>query len=269
VIKNLLGTLLIAACLTIGLGGGADHGSTAAKPATASVARTKAPAPVPIGTVPVGQIVQLGFTDLTADVARKSHLGYYPRPAGAIFFPAVGLDGNVAVFFSSPTAAKVLVWIDSPGVDGKVVHAEMEVTVGTPGPPEPPEPPVPPPDPVPVAQKIQVVVIEETDDSTAAFSKVRNSKAIRDWADAGGHRVFFIDINAAKSAGGSWGTWAAKADGKALPYAFISPAAGGDVIKEAEAPTTPDAFLALAKRYGGEGTGCPAGICPKEKAVLQ
>jgi hypothetical protein len=222
---------------------------------------------VPIGTVPVGQIVQLTFSDLTAATARKSHLGYYPRPTGSISFPAVGLDGNVAVFFSSPTAAKVLVWIDSPGAAGKVEHAEMEVTVGTPAPTPDPVPPTP--DPVPVAQQIQIVVVEETADSTPAFSKIRNSKAIRDWADAGGHCVFFIDIDSAKASGGSWGTWATRAAGKTLPYAFISPVAGGDTLKEIEAPTTPDAFLALAKRYGGEGTGCPNGICPTRKAVPQ
>jgi hypothetical protein len=267
--RHLLATAAIACVGAILVGSRYDLSTTAAKPDTAAPVSAKAPAPVPIGTIPVGQIAQLTFPDLTADVARKSHLGYYPRPTGSISFPAVGLDGNVAVFFSSPTAAKVLVWIDSPSDGGKVQHAEMEVTVGTPEPTPTPDPVPPPPDPVPVAQKIQIVVIEESADSTSGLARIRNSKAISDWADAGGHRVFFVDIDSAKAAGGTWATWATRAAGKPLPYAFISPVAGGDTLKETEAPATPDAFLALAKRYGGEGTGCPNGTCPTRKAVPQ
>jgi hypothetical protein len=113
-------------------------------------ARVKAPAPIPVSTpIPVGQLAQLRFADLSPEVARKSHIGYYPRPAGSIWFPAVGLDGTVVAFFSSPVPTKILVWIDSPGSDGAVQHAETEIVVGAPSPPEPPLPPEPPQPPDP------------------------------------------------------------------------------------------------------------------------
>jgi len=242
-----------------------------AVPIGTPTARIKAPAPVLVTEVlEPKESVDIEFSDLTADLARQSYIGYYPRPKGSRIRPSMDLYGHVYAAFVYPVAGNVLIWIDSPGADGKVEHAEMEVTVGTPGPVPPPDPPEPPTPPEPVVQKVQIVVIEESEDSTAAFARVRNSKAIRDWADAGGHAVFFIDIDAAKAAGGSWGTWAAKAAGKALPYAFIAPVEGGDVITEQSAPNAVDAFLALAKRYGGEGTaGCP-GVCPTtRKAVAQ
>ena len=250
-IKNLLGTLLIAACLTIGLGGGADHGSTAAKPATASVARTKAPAPVPIGTVPVGQIVQLGFTDLTADVARKSHLGYYPRPSGAIFFPAVGLDGNVAVFFSSPTAAKILVWIDSPGADGKVEHAEMEVTVGTPGPG-----PTPDPDPVPPtpAKLWGAVIIEESSQRTSCEAAVYTSQELALYASTTGVTIRLADKDEKDKAGNPTpdiqGYVARAAKAGQYPRVFVV-SVDGDILSEGPLPSTSSALVALLREKGG------------------
>ena len=234
---------------------------------TPKAAPVGAPAPVPIGTIPVGQIVQLNFTDLTAAVARKSHLGYYPRPAGSIFFPAVGLNGEVAVFFSSPVAAKILVWIDSPTSGGKVAHAEMEIVVGKPGPiPDPIPDPDPTPDPTPTPQPVQIVVVEETSDSTAAMTRVRNSAQIRQWAEANGHAVFFVDKESATAKGGTWKTWADRAVRHSLPWIFVTPIDGGDTILNGKGegelcPKTVAAFLALAKRYGGEGVGCKDGVC--------
>jgi len=221
----------------------------------------RAPAPVPIGTISVGQIAQLRFTDLTAEVARKSLLDYYPRPAGSIFFPAVGLNGDVAVFFSSPVAAKVLVWIDSPGANGSVDHAEMEITVGTPGPnPTPdPDPPGPvPPGPTPAPQKVQIVIVEETEDSDEPMKLVRNSKIIRDWAEANGHKIFFIDKDSAKTKGGAWKTWADRAVSHSTPWVFVTPVDDGATTLNGggegqTCPMTVASFLALAKTYGGEG----------------
>jgi len=127
--------------------------------------------------------------------------------------------------------------------------------------------PVPPPTPpAPVIQPIQAVVIEETTESTAAFSRVRNSKEIRQWAEAGGHAIFFLDKDSAAKGGLTWRTWADKAVGKNLPYLFISPHAGGDVLKECEAPGDVAGFLKLVQTYGGVGVPCPGtcpgGVCP-------
>ena len=234
------------------------------------VKAVKAPAPVPIpGVVPVNQIARIRFTDLTPEVAKKSHIDFYPRPEGAIFERLRTLDDEVVVWLVSPTPAKLLVWIDSPTADGGIAHAETEITVGTPAPPVPPDPPDPPVPPVPpiIIQPVQIITVEETEQSTAAFSKIRNSKTIRDWADQGGHRIYFLDKDSATKAGGSWKTWADRAVGKTLPYLFIAPYSGGEPLKECEAPLGVTPFLTLLQKYGGVGKpipdGCSAGVCPK------
>jgi hypothetical protein len=120
--------------------------------------------------------------------------------------------------------------------------------------------------PAPVAQKVQVVVIEETEQSTSAFSAVRNSKEIRQWATSGGHAVFFIDIDAATAAGGTWKTWADRARNVSLPYIGIAPHSGGDPLKEGECPKDVAGFLKLVGTYGGVGNPCPTGVCPVKGA---
>lgn len=127
-----------------------------------------------------------------------------------------------------------------------------------PDPPTPPVPPVPPVPPPPVPQKVQIVVLEETGDSTAAFSAVRNSKEIRQWAEAGGHAIFFIDRDSAAKGPGSWPGWAKRAEGKPLPFMFVSPHEGGEPLKECAAPQSVFAFLELLKIYGGVGSSRPA-----------
>lgn len=171
-----------------------------ASPAPAVVsAPLRAPTPVPIGTIPVGQIVQLSFSDLTPAVARKSHIGYYPRPTGAVFFPAVGLNGDVAVFFSSPVAAKVLVWIDSPGAGGVVEHAEMEITIGTPGPVVPPvDPPIDPPDP-PKPTQATLLLITGEGDWCEACSAVK-ADTLPTIQKSLGDRLTMVDYSDAKAA---------------------------------------------------------------------
>jgi len=134
--------------------------------------------------------------------------------------------------------------------------------VPPPVPPEPPTPPVPPEPPVPVVQPVQIVVIEETDQSTSAFSKVRNSAEIRQWATKGGHSVFFLDIDSATRAGGTWKTWADRARNTPLPYLGIAPHAGGEPIKEGPCPQDVAGFLKLVQVFGGVGKPCPGGVCP-------
>lgn len=225
-----------------------------------SVGFAKAPV-----TVPVGQIIQLPVTGLDLAAAKRSQTSYYPRQ-GVLFLPAVTWDGTLTIIFSAQQQGTYLVGIYYPSDTG-VGKTETEIVVGTPGPTPPPAPPGPTPPPVPPVPTptvIQAVVIEETGDSTAAFSAIRNSKTIRDWAGAGGHRIFFLDDeSAAKSP--TFKTWADRAVGKTLPWLFISPVAGGEILDEEAAPQTPTAFLAVLERYGGKGpaaTDCPPGGCP-------
>ena len=219
-------------------------------------------------TVLVGQIVQLPVTGLDLAAAKRSQTSYYPRQ-GVLFLPAVTWDGTLTIIFSAQTQGQYLVGIYFPNADGSVGKTETEIVVGTPGPTPPPVPPGPTPPPVPPVPTptvIQAVIIEETGDSTAAFSAVRNSKSIRDWAEAGGHRIFFLDDeSAAKSP--TFKYFADRAVGKPLPYLFIAPAAGGDVLKEQPAPDTVAAFLVLLEAFGGKApavapSDCPGGVCP-------
>lgn len=143
-------------------------------------------------------------------------------------------------------------------------------TIPDPPPPDPPEPPKPPVPPAPVIQRVQIVVIEETGDSTPAFSKIRNSAEIRQWATSGGHAVFFIDVDSAVKAGGTWKTWADRSRNVKLPYLGIAPHEGGDPIKEGECPQDVAAFLKLVQQFGGVGkapSDCPSGVCPVKQGV--
>jgi hypothetical protein len=144
---------------------------------------------------------------------------------------------------------------------GKMTQSNTSVVIGEADddPPIPPPPPPPPPPPVEV-QKVQIVVIEETNaesdeerERVRAFSRVRNSKEVFDWKEGGGHSVFFLDKDAATKAGGSWKTWADRASGKQLPYVFVASKKDLAILKECEAPRDVASFLKLVQQYGGVG----------------
>lgn len=221
------------------------------KPAAVATPAVRAPAPLPIGTIPVGQIAQLSFTDLTAEVAKKSHIGFYPRPSGAVFFPAVGLNGDVVVFFSSPAAARLLVWIDSPGPAGAVQHAEMEVVVGTPGPTPEPEPPTPVP-PTPVADLWGVAIIGESRDQSNDLASLATSPDVEAYfASAGLAPLRVVDKDAKDKNGNPSADLApyisrAKADG--LPR-MLGISKAGKIAFSADPPKKGVDLIAYLKAY--------------------
>lgn len=142
----------------------------------------------------------------------------------------------------------------------------------TPIPPVPPTPPVPPPippppvppppPPPPVVQKVQIITVEQTEQSTPAFARIRNSVAIRNWAENGSHVIFFIDADSLAKSGGTWKPWADRVVGKPLPYVFVATKDGSTILSEGPCPTTEATFLAFVQTYGGKGSTCSAMGCP-------
>lgn len=133
-------------------------------------------------------------------------------------------------------------------------------------PPVPPDPvpPVPPVPPDPVVQKIRIVVIEESSLSTVAWAAIRSSTAIRDYAKAGGHDVFFLDKDAKDKTGktpADYAPWIARA--KSLPWICITDFKA-DLLAEGVCPQTEAGFLEYVQKYGGKTAAvpCPTGTCP-------
>lgn len=190
-----------------------------------------------------------------------------PKEAAQYMLPITAADGRPAMIFSSVDALGPITFFLATAKSDKVATAVHVLTNGEPQPtptptPVPPNPPIPPTPPA--AQPIQVVVIEETGDPSQGMAKLRNSKAVRDYCDQGGHHAFFLDIDSARKSS-AWKTWADRATGKQLPYAFITPAEGGDTIKECSAPIPVADFLSLLQQYGGPAKSCPKcpeGVCP-------
>ncbi len=229
--------------------GRADRVAAVEAPAPKPTPHLKAPSIVPVGTVPVNQIVQIRFSELTADVARKSHIDYYPRPAGAVFFPAVGLNGDVVLFFSSPSAAKVLIWIDAPDEGGKVQHAETEVIVGKPSPePDPAPDPTPEPTPTPTALW-GAILIEESGSRTPELAALLTSQELSLYLTESKLSLRVGDKDekdASDNPTPELKGWVARAAGS-LPKLFIV-GVDGSVVWEGEPPATSSALIALMRQ---------------------
>jgi hypothetical protein len=230
-----------------------------------------APAPTPVSrVVPVNQVLEIAIIDMTPEMAKLVDLTYYPRPVGIRCKPVANWAASeYRIDFSAPVAGTYLIKIDSPSEQpgGAVVGAEIEITVDVqPGPVPPGPTPDPDPDPpTPVVQKCQIIVIEETADSTPEFAKIRNSEAIRQWATAGGHTIYFIDKDLPYTGpnANAWKSWQEKGKAKGTPYIFITKATdGAAVLYEGPCPTTDTAFRTLIRTWGG-GTisDCPDGKC--------
>ncbi len=123
----------------------------------------------------------------------------------------------------------------------------------------------PPPPPPPVVQQIQVITVEETADSTLARARIRNSLALRNWAENGGHLIFFIDQDAIPTGpnAAKWQSWLDRGREKGVPHTFITPVNDGQtILAEIPQPATEAEFLAFVQRFGGVGSTCGPAGCP-------
>lgn len=117
----------------------------------------------------------------------------------------------------------------------------------------------PPPPPPPVVQTIQVITVEETADSTPERARIRNSAALRNWAENGGHAIYFIDQDAVPTGPNAarWQSWLDRGRQRGVPITFITPAGDGQtILAEVPQPETEAAFLTLVQQYGGKGETC-------------
>jgi hypothetical protein len=124
---------------------------------------------------------------------------------------------------------------------------------------------------------LSVTVIEETSHSTQEVAQIRSSSLIRDYANSGGHVVFFLDKDLKDKDGKTPETflpWIELAKGKELPRVYISNRETKKLLLETSLPKprTPAAFIALLEKYGGkanipgspDSSPCPNGLCPAE-----
>lgn len=161
-------------------------------------------------------------------------------PDGLAILPPGGIVGIPT------TAGTFSIRLTCTDANGLTASADLSIIVTGTTPPDPP---------TPVVQTIQVVIVEETGDSTSAMSKLRNSKEIRDYCEKGGHKIFFIDKDYVYTGEGvdPYKRWVAGA-GPALPYGFITPVGGGDpgtALDKRMIPTDVAGFLAWIQKYGG------------------
>lgn len=232
---------------------------------TLSVPTVSIPLPV-VAPAPInpGDLLPIPVTGLTVEQAKLSQVIVYPRE-GVMLMPVCDWTGKLSILFQAKLPGKYLVAVfTADKATGGVNKTEVELVVGTPIPPPippPVPPPVPPPDPNPTPTKVKIIVVEESANSTQAFAQIRSSKKLRDWANAGGHLVFFLDQNAVDATGktpASFKPWIDLAAGKPLPQVIIVDSAKNTVLAQVSSPTTEADFLALVERYGGKSPSVPS-----------
>lgn len=175
-----------------------------------------------------------------------------PVPATRKPFQLPLADGHVvqAVLLPGPQGQILVVY----SYNNAIITGTLVID-GEPGPqpPEPPQPPVPPPPPAPT--KIQVVVVEETGDSDVTMAGIRESKAIREYCEKGGHKIFFLDKDSKDRNGkppAAYAPWLDLATKKpSLPWVFITKISDNTAVVDQALPMDEAKVLELLKKYGG------------------
>ncbi len=200
----------------------------------------------------------------------------YDKADGWLFeaYDAKGMPTNAFMARKPMTLVTTLLAVRGDNSDEAEVRTVFGGEPQPPTPPDPPTPPIPPEPPIePVA--LSVTVIEETSQSTQEVAQIRSSSLIRDYANSGGHIVFFLDKDLKDKDGKTPETfrpWIELAKGKELPRVFIVGMESKKLIFETSLPRTPTAFITLLEKYGGktnipglpDSSPCPNGLCPVE-----
>lgn len=227
----------------------ASNGATANAPVQAAevivtIGEPQPPVGAPVITSTLSSVGSVGVAYSYAVTATGSPDSY----AATGLLEGLSLDARTGVIAGTPTAAGTSsVRLAASNAAGTGT-ATLALTISD-KPPEPPEPPTP------VARKCQIIVIEETEDSTAEWSRVRNSAAIRAWAEKGQHFIAFLDKDSPYTGPNEnhWKFYQDKAKTVGLPALFVAPIEGGALLYEAKAPATEAGFLSLVQRFGGVG----------------
>ncbi len=204
--------------------------------------------PVP---VEVGEYAQLLVQGVKPEVLPYCKLIVYPRD-GVQFLPGQTWTGEPYILLRSKRAATILVAVCCPasGLVGRPVkdptpaglaYAEVEVVVGDAAPPPPPPPPPPTP------RAVQLFLIHETADNTAAFTSVRDAKAWRDKADALKIRWQVFDDDTGEKL---YPNAVALARNRGLPAIVLLDQRNTPLVLPV--PATPFGMIELVQKYGGE-----------------
>ena len=228
----------------------------------------------PTDPVPTGQYLILEVDGLVPGC--ESDLDCWPNKGViASAEQTYGRQQQPVVLFraSSPGSYRLGVWAV---IDGHLVTSKVVLTVAgdvePPVPPDPPPPPIPPDPPPPiVVEQLHVIIVEESADRTPEQAKVLLSKAVRDYLTSVDGVLHIVDQDVTDGDGNMPSTvagWIQRAKDKTLPWLFLVDENGREVASQA-LPTTPETFLELLTKYGGEAKksttktdDCPTGNCP-------
>jgi len=226
----------------------------------------------PTDPVPTGQYLILEVDGLVPGC--ESDLDCWPNKGViASAEQTYGRQQQPVVLFraSNPGNYRLGVWAV---IDGHLVASKVVLTVAgdvePPVPPVPPDPPPPLPPPPIVVEQLHAIIVEESADRTPEQAKVVLSKAVRDYLTSVDGVLHIVDQDVTDGDGNTPTTvagWIERAKDKTLPWLFLVAENGREVASQA-LPTTPEKFLELLTRYGGEVESttktddCPTGNCP-------
>ena len=146
----------------------------------------------PVVTVPAEVTGEVGsFVAVRASVTEAKVVKFVPLDSGLNVFPADLLADKTATVVTSARPGKFRILCYSGNADGPSEPVTVTVVIGGGGPPVvDPVRPTPTPDVV-KAEKVAVVVVEESQARTVAQGKVLAD--LRKWIDGNGHTMFVVD----------------------------------------------------------------------------
>lgn len=147
----------------------------------------------PVVTVPAEVKGDVGsFVAVKADVKDGKSVKFVVLDAGLNVFPAGLLADPTATVVTAGKPGKFRILCYSGNADGPSEPVTVTVVIGDGGKDDPKKPdPVKPQPDVAKAEKVAIVVVEESQQRTV--KQAEQLTALHKWADAGGHTFFVID----------------------------------------------------------------------------
>lgn len=224
-----------------------------------------AQSPVSLPAEPIAFVIGDNPKEVTLDIANKAAIALVNTSS---HLTAVELPNR------NPAKFKFIVWAKEAGtyevvlmINGATADlppeetARVKIVVTQPGPkPSPPVPVPPGPTPVPVpptpvppapvaAQRLYLMVVEETAQASQNRAAYLTDKALTARIKERGHVARLIDQNTTPVTA-DIKPYLDKAKGQKLPRLFIVKLTGG-VLWEGDLPATPADFIALIAKFGG------------------
>lgn len=147
----------------------------------------------PVVTVPAEVAGDVGqFVAVRATVTEAKVVKFVPLDSGLNVFPADLLSDKTATVVTAGKSGRYRVLCYSGNVDGPSDPVTVIVVIGGAAPIVDPVKPDPvKPEPANKAERVAVVVVEESAQRTV--KQAEQLAALRKWSDAGGHTLFVVD----------------------------------------------------------------------------